>query len=720
MRKLSVALRTLTMIVVLALMGMFIAGVTPPTPTASAANSSSRPRVITLGNFPTGGSIGLASATVDVADIITITQTTATQTLTVPVPSSTRYKDLIVINNGSAPFILNPGGLVGSNKSVALSSTGSGGFNAPVGVSRAGEVIYSTRTADYVSGTDQMILANGGTKLRSAHPNLIAGFGGPVTVSSTAGFTSLFDISTPDATRMGPGMQLIGPGCTITAKCTIISAATPTLPTIVGSPWRQLNNRLYLQPNSPSNTLPPTVNSTVTGTGNVRNPITGFFADINSTFDVRSAAEGSVLAGTLTGVPAVGPGAYVVGTGIAPNARVATVTTSFTQSLAAISTNLNAVRKNALTGASTNAVEGQPNSTYSPTFSPNNELCTGLAPGMRLAATTGIVAGTSVVPQNSALALLASSVSQSAVPVSTSTINTTRTVTLGTANTTALFSCGDIIKIGPYNYYVQAAAASTGAYGSVQQIAIQPPLRTAVAANDPITLVASALHRSAPTVTVTAIAGQTITLGGGSGAASGSAAAMGFRLGDMVGCTNGTGAAVTNVITAISGLDITFVGIVPTCAVGNFVTKNWTINLSAPAVATGAFVNTPQTTNLVLDIDNVTPGTSVPVAVGMIILLGVANGFLDDTSPTLPFTFTTQAAVQTVGNMSVTGTNVSYELWPYGAGDGVTTFGWPDMRGQGVRAAGFNGGVGAQFTSTFSNSVAGNIRTIGNPFIVGG
>lgn len=58
-----------------------------------------------LGNFATGGSIGSAATTVDLGTFITIAQTTAGQTLTVPNPTDTTAgRELVLANIGNQSF----------------------------------------------------------------------------------------------------------------------------------------------------------------------------------------------------------------------------------------------------------------------------------------------------------------------------------------------------------------------------------------------------------------------------------------------------------------------------------------------------------------------------------------------------------------------------------------------------------------------------------------
>jgi len=62
---------------------------------------------ITLGDFPTGGSIGTAPNTVDIVSHIRIGQTTAGQTLTLPVPSvPDNGVELVIYNSGKVPFTM--------------------------------------------------------------------------------------------------------------------------------------------------------------------------------------------------------------------------------------------------------------------------------------------------------------------------------------------------------------------------------------------------------------------------------------------------------------------------------------------------------------------------------------------------------------------------------------------------------------------------------------
>jgi hypothetical protein len=63
--------------------------------------------VVQLGNFPTGGSIGPAASTVDIASTIVITQNTAGQTLTVPALTvSVIGQEIEFLNAGTTSFTM--------------------------------------------------------------------------------------------------------------------------------------------------------------------------------------------------------------------------------------------------------------------------------------------------------------------------------------------------------------------------------------------------------------------------------------------------------------------------------------------------------------------------------------------------------------------------------------------------------------------------------------
>lgn len=78
-----------------------------------------------LGDFPTGGSLGPASTTIDVISLINVAQTTPGQTILMPTPSNlTAGKNVTINNNGTVPFTIVPGGIVTPGTGVIYRWTG--------------------------------------------------------------------------------------------------------------------------------------------------------------------------------------------------------------------------------------------------------------------------------------------------------------------------------------------------------------------------------------------------------------------------------------------------------------------------------------------------------------------------------------------------------------------------------------------------------------------
>jgi hypothetical protein len=74
-------------------------------------NDNFKTATLTFTNFATGGSIGTAPITVDIASTFNINQTTVGQIITLPTPTDTTAGDRLVVNNvGTASFTM--GGLL--------------------------------------------------------------------------------------------------------------------------------------------------------------------------------------------------------------------------------------------------------------------------------------------------------------------------------------------------------------------------------------------------------------------------------------------------------------------------------------------------------------------------------------------------------------------------------------------------------------------------------
>jgi hypothetical protein len=78
-----------------------------------------------MGNYPSGGSLGTAAATVDLTSLINVQQTTSGQTVTIPNPTNlTAGKNITINNTGSVPVTLSPGGVVAPNTGLIYRWTG--------------------------------------------------------------------------------------------------------------------------------------------------------------------------------------------------------------------------------------------------------------------------------------------------------------------------------------------------------------------------------------------------------------------------------------------------------------------------------------------------------------------------------------------------------------------------------------------------------------------
>lgn len=126
----------------------------------------SLPRVA-LGNFSTSGTIGIASETVDVSMVITIAQTTANVSLTLPNPTAlTTFRSITIENTGSVDFNINGTNVVSPSTHVTLQWNGS--VWAPYCITWTGGTvsnavtINNTLTTNFTgTGTGAVITATG-------------------------------------------------------------------------------------------------------------------------------------------------------------------------------------------------------------------------------------------------------------------------------------------------------------------------------------------------------------------------------------------------------------------------------------------------------------------------------------------------------------------------------------------------------------------------------
>ncbi len=147
----------------------------------SGASTPSTGTYVPIANLPSGGSIGLAPATVDVSSYFTVNQTTGGQAITLPAPTQTAPARLAIVENvGTQSFTLygSPvlpgyGAVLGWNGSawtvVAIGSAVAAGTNAFGRVLQIGTTdnfalgLYTNSTVALVIDTAQNVGINQGT-----------------------------------------------------------------------------------------------------------------------------------------------------------------------------------------------------------------------------------------------------------------------------------------------------------------------------------------------------------------------------------------------------------------------------------------------------------------------------------------------------------------------------------------------------------------------------
>ncbi|MGB4759263.1 MAG: hypothetical protein WBP26_04330 [Candidatus Saccharimonadales bacterium] len=147
---------------------------------------------LALGNFSSGGSIGSAATTVDIYTAISINQTTASQTLTIPTPTaSTAYgRTLLISNIGSANFTL-LGSLLktGSSAWLVWSNTTGGATWQYAGADGSSILNQNstTQTANFsINGTGTASTLTAGSFTSTSNLILQAASGNDITVSPGA------------------------------------------------------------------------------------------------------------------------------------------------------------------------------------------------------------------------------------------------------------------------------------------------------------------------------------------------------------------------------------------------------------------------------------------------------------------------------------------------------------------------------------------------------
>src|SRR5882672_329655 len=127
-----------------------------------------------LHNYPSSGSIGLQDTTYAINGLLKIPQTTANITLTVTTPMITgEDQDFVIMNVGSVPFTMNPGGVISPGEGIRFRWSGSNWIPAGIGntgTSRSGNLVMASPNG-----------SSGYPSFRALTSNDISGAGGITT-----------------------------------------------------------------------------------------------------------------------------------------------------------------------------------------------------------------------------------------------------------------------------------------------------------------------------------------------------------------------------------------------------------------------------------------------------------------------------------------------------------------------------------------------------------
>lgn len=197
---------------------------------------------VAVTNKATGGSIGSAATTVDIASTININQTTASQTLTIPNPTNTTANKAIYINNvGSTSFtllstIIAPGGgivAVWNGTSYNVIGTSSGASNVTV-VGGKTFTVNNTLTLAGTDGTTMTFPTTSATLARTDAANTFTGHQTIEGVTSTGatGTGNLVFSASPTFTGHITVEGVTPSGATGTGNLVFATSPTLTTPTI--------------------------------------------------------------------------------------------------------------------------------------------------------------------------------------------------------------------------------------------------------------------------------------------------------------------------------------------------------------------------------------------------------------------------------------------------------------------------------------------------------
>lgn len=272
---------------------------------------------VVIPNLATGGSIGTAANTVDAYSIISINQTTASQTLTVPSPTNTALDKILNLNNvGSTAFtvfstVLQPNTgltLVWTGSAYAITGSASGATNVTV----AGGKTFTVSNTLTLAGTDGTTMTFPTTSATIARTDAANTFTGVQTMTSPviSGHATIEGVTPTGAT--GTGLMVFGTSPTLitpvlgAATATSINALTITSSTgtftLAASKVFTVNNTLTINGTDGTTMTYPTTSASIARTDAAQT-----FSGVQ-TFSTHLVVEG------VTSTGATGTGNFVFAT----------------------------------------------------------------------------------------------------------------------------------------------------------------------------------------------------------------------------------------------------------------------------------------------------------------------------------------------------------------------------------------------------------------------
>ncbi|MDZ7744293.1 MAG: carbohydrate binding domain-containing protein [Candidatus Saccharibacteria bacterium] len=222
--------------------GTFDGGLTVSAGGTFTNASSTLLTAISISDRATGGNIGSAATTVDVATTFNVNQTTASQSLTLPTPTDTTSGRIIYVNNvGSAEFTMygNPVS-VGSSSSFIWNGSS---WSQTISFNTAGNVLQGGNTF----GTDMVIGSN------DTHPlNLITN--GITRVEIASNGNVAFDTDTLFVDAVNNRVQ-VGSTANIDARLSVVGGADQTQLLVRAHSTQSMSNPLVLLQDSSGSEL---------------------------------------------------------------------------------------------------------------------------------------------------------------------------------------------------------------------------------------------------------------------------------------------------------------------------------------------------------------------------------------------------------------------------------------------------------------------------------